>query len=164
MTSAQIQWLFDTAYAAMQAQHIWPEMAACEAALESGYGSSALAREANNLFGMKQHQHPVQGTLSLPTKEFLDGEWTIVNAEWVKYDTVADCFEDRMDTLERLQGVYPHYAAALAAKDVFQYITEVSATWSTDPQRASKVTAIYNEFVANTKESHPADLSMEGDV
>jgi flagellum-specific peptidoglycan hydrolase FlgJ len=153
MTQQQITWLLDAARAAMDAQHPWPEMAACEAALESGYGSSALAREGLNLFGMKQHVHPIHGTLNLPTKEFLDGTWVVVDAPFVKYDTIAQCFADRFTTLVRLASHYPHYAAALAAKDVLTYINEVSATWSTDPERGAKVTSIYNEFVNNTKES-----------
>src|SRR6266404_5395695 len=102
MTSAQRDWLKQTAKSAEIAEHIFPQMAACEAALESGFGSSALAREANNLFGMKQHMHPVYGTLSLPTKEFLSGEWQTVEAQWVKYDSIDECFEDRMATLTRL--------------------------------------------------------------
>jgi flagellum-specific peptidoglycan hydrolase FlgJ len=151
MTQGQITWLLDAVRAAMDAQHVWPEAAACEAGLESGYGSSALAREGNNLFGMKQHIHPVHGTLSLPTKEFLDGTWVVVEADWVKYDSFAECFEDRMETLKRLAPHYPHYAAALAAKGIVTYVDEVSATWSTDPQRAAKVMGIYNEFVNVTK-------------
>lgn len=119
-------------------------MAACEAALESGYGASGLATQANNLFGTKQHVHPIFGTLSLPTREFLHSQWVTVGAFWVKYPDRATCFADRMNTLRSLSHAYPHYAAALAATDPITYITEVSKTWSTDPQRAAKVIAIYN--------------------
>ena len=59
-------WLIATAEAAKTGGHIFPEMAACEAGLESGhpdpqtgytmYGQSELAREGNNLFGTKQHE------------------------------------------------------------------------------------------------------------
>ena len=62
MTDEQRQFLAKAA--AAQARHVFPEMAACEAALESGFGKSGLAREDNNLFGMKQHPHPVYGTHS----------------------------------------------------------------------------------------------------
>jgi flagellum-specific peptidoglycan hydrolase FlgJ len=150
MTSAQLQWLLATAKSAEIAEHIFPQMAACEAALESTYGNSALAREGNNLFGMKQHRHPVYGTLALPTREYLNSEWVVVEAHWVKYDTIDECFADRMDTLRRLSVLagFEHYAAALDAKDAINYVTQVSAKWSTDPQRASKCVEIYNAFMA----------------
>jgi flagellum-specific peptidoglycan hydrolase FlgJ len=131
--------------AAAIAQHIFPEMAACETALESAYGTSKLAVLGNNLFGMKQHKHFIYGTLTLPTREFVDSEWIQTTAEWVKYPDWASCFADRMATLQRLASYYPHYDNALKAASSTTYITEVSQTWSTDPERANKVLAIYNE-------------------
>lgn len=143
----QKQFIDKATFGATQARHVFPQMAAAEAALESGYGVSGLAIRDNNLFGMKQHQHPVYGTEILPTKEFINSEWVTVNAEWIKYPDLAACFTDRMNTLQRLAPNYPHYAAALAAKDAITYINEVSKTWSTDPNRAAKVIEIYKLYV-----------------
>lgn len=148
MDSYQKQFLDKACAQAEQSGHIFPAMAACEAALESGYGTSGLAIADNNLFGMKQHEHPIYGTVVLPTREFLHGEWTVVNASWIQYPDYASCFQDRMDTLKRLAGEFPHYAAALAAQDEVTYVTEVSKSWSTDPERATKVIEIYNEYNA----------------
>ncbi len=152
MTPKNIAWLKLAISEASNALHIWPLMASCEAALESAhkgiFGQSELAREGNNLFGCKQHRHPVHGTLNLPTKENLDGKVEEVEAGFVKYDTFKECFEDRMATLKRLAPHYRHYAMALAARDPFNYVTHVSLTWSTDPDRAQKVIEIYNEFLA----------------
>jgi flagellum-specific peptidoglycan hydrolase FlgJ len=138
-----------TAAAATKSGHIFPEFAACEAALESTYGKSLIAREGNNLFGTKQHTHPIYGNLSLPTREFLHGGWTVVNAEWVKYPDTASCFADRMATLKRLSSVYPHYKAALEAGSGVTYVYEVSKTWSTDPNRANKVLDVYDEMAGD---------------
>lgn len=149
MNSLQIDFLVKAQAAALAADHPFPAMAACEAALESGFGGSGLARSDNNLFGMKQHAHPAYGTVTLPTREFLLGEWKTVTSKWVQYPNWQSCFEDRLLTLQRLQGAYPHYAAALDAKDAETYIAEVSKTWSTDPQRANKVLAIYKEFTGD---------------
>lgn len=134
---------------AVNAQHIFPEMAACEAALESGYGHSVLALQDNNLFGMKQHQHPIYGTHSLPTREFLSNQWVTLNSNWIVYPDWQTCFADRMATLKRLASVYPHYAAALAAASGTTYVNEVSRTWSTDPERANKVLAIYDSIAGD---------------
>jgi flagellum-specific peptidoglycan hydrolase FlgJ len=147
MNSLQTDFLNRAALEAQRVQHPFPAMAASEAALESNYGLSELARDANNLFGMKQHAHPTYLSLNLPTREFENGEWIAVpGAEWVKYPTLGDCFADRLATLKRLQSVYPHYAAALAAPDPETYVIEVSRTWSTDPTRAAKVISIYQEW------------------
>jgi len=125
---------------------MFPEYAACEAALESNYGQSLLATEDCNLFGMKQHRHAVYGTHNLPTREYINGEWISTTAPFVSYPDWGACFADRMATLTRLASVYPHYSAAIHATDGETFIREVSQTWSTDPARADKVLAIYNEY------------------
>ena len=144
MQPLQHQFLQTAAAEATAAGHIFPEMAAAEAALESGYGASELARECLNLFGTKQHIHPIYGTVRIPTKEYIHDAWETVSAEWVKYPTLASCFADRMLTLRRMAASCPHYRDALAAKDPVSYIRAVSQTWSTDPTRADKVLGIYN--------------------
>jgi flagellum-specific peptidoglycan hydrolase FlgJ len=147
----QKQWLDLVSQAAENAAHIFPTMAACEAALESGYGNSGLAKRANNLFGMKAHKTtPLSEVLTLPTKEFLNGKWVTVNANWMQYATLSDCFADRMATLTRLSKAYPHYGAALAAPDAETFLREVSITWSTDPKRAEKVQAIHDAYIMVT--------------
>ena len=155
-------WIEDIASQAAVGGHIFPQMAASEAALESGFGESKLAREANNLFGMKQHIHPIFGTLSLPTKEFLNDQWEVVDANWVEYPTIAACFADRMSTLERLKDVYPHYGMALAATDEYIYIEEVSKSWATDPERAKHVTDIYREYFAESNHDDVQEASAGG--
>jgi flagellar protein FlgJ len=147
LTDTQKLFLDRVSKAAEAAGHIFPTMAGCEAALESGYGTSGLAVADHNLFGMKQHTHPVYGTHVLPTREFINGQWIQVNAAWVSYPDETSCFIDRMATLHRLAPALPHYAAALAAKDCYEYITQVSASWSTDPQRGQKVVNIHDSYV-----------------
>jgi len=153
------------AKAAEDAGCIFPTMAACEAALESGYGTSALARSDNNLFGMKQHKHAIYGTHNLPTREYvgipkeqamgtpdgvLDG-WIQVVAGWIVYPDWPSCFKDRQDTLVRLSTVsgFEHYMDALNATDSVTYVKCVSAKWSTDPKRAEKVIAVYDMYMAD---------------
>lgn len=145
LTPSEQQWFIAAYQGARDANHIFPEMAACEAALESTWGQSKLATLANNLFGEKQHSDPIYGTLALPTREFINNEWITVTAAWVKYPTVAACFADRMATLMWLAPTFPHYAAALAATDPKTYVTEVSKSWATDHERANKCIAIYSE-------------------
>ncbi len=140
------QFLMKAAAAAAQAGHLFPQYAACEAALESAWGVSRLAVEANNLFGQKQSHPPLAGTatLSLPTREFLRGAWVTVEANWAKFEDWSACFSARMTLLRALSRSYPHYAAALEAQSGEQFVTEVSETWSTDPDRAGKVLEVFD--------------------
>ena len=148
MNSLQRAFLDKATAEAQKVKHPFAQMAACEAALESAWGNSELARDANNLFGMKQHAHPICGTMNLPTKEFLDGRWLSCTSQWVQYPDWASCFADRLATLQRLSNAYPHYKAALDAQDAETFVTEISKTWSTDPARAAKVISIYQEYTA----------------
>ena len=148
MNQTQLDFLNKATAAATAAKCPFPDMMACEAALESAWGNSLIAVKGCNLFGCKQHAHPIYGTLNVPTHEYLGGAWTTVMAPWVEYPDWGASFADRVATLQRLAPVYPHYAAALAAADPTTYINQVSQTWSTDPNRAAHVLAIYNEYQA----------------
>ena len=162
MASLQDDFLRKAAAAARAAGHLFPEYAACEAALESAWGKSGLATRANNLFGQKQSRPPIDGTdtLPLPTKEFLNGQWVTETANWVLFKDWSTCFHARMRLLQGASRKYPHYAAALAATTGEQFVREVSQTWSTDPARASKVLSIYAAhcscFTSEPSEPAPA--------
>jgi flagellum-specific peptidoglycan hydrolase FlgJ len=136
------------AAAARAAEHIFPEYAACEAALESGWGGSALALEANNLFGQKQPHPPRGASLTLPTREYLHGAWTTVAAHWRMFPDWQACFAERMALLHGLAEQWPHYREALSATTGEQFIEQVSLSWSTDPGRAAKVLAVSREHFA----------------
>ncbi|HEX6773240.1 MAG TPA: glucosaminidase domain-containing protein, partial [Acidobacteriaceae bacterium] len=100
----QDTFLRHAAAAARAAGHIFPDYAAAEAALESNWGQSRLAREANNLFGQKASvAEQGSGTLALPTQEFLNGRWVTVIAHWARFADQAACFRARMVLLRRLE-------------------------------------------------------------
>jgi flagellum-specific peptidoglycan hydrolase FlgJ len=151
-TTPQDNFLRQASAAARAAGHIFPDYAACEAALESTWGQSRLAREANNLFGQKQsaEPHPDIASIDMPTQEFLHGQWVTVTAHWTRFADQAACFGARMALLRRLEHSYPAYARALAAATGEVFIEEVSRAWSTDPQRAAKVLAIHRQHSASS--------------
>lgn len=123
--------------------HLFPEYAACEAALESAWGNSTLCREGNNLFGEKQHAQSIYETLDLPTSEYVNGQWASEMAHWVKFPSWKECFQSRMDTLRRLSQHHAGYADALVAKSGEDFVLSVSRDWSTDPLRGQKVLTIH---------------------
>jgi flagellum-specific peptidoglycan hydrolase FlgJ len=146
--------------------HPFPNMAGCEAALESQkpgsfpFQLSTLAMEANNVFGMKVHQHNEYGEITFPTREYLGDEWVKVDANFERYPTLEDCFADRLKTLMRLSPIYPHYKAALDAQTAEEYVTEVSKSWSTDPGRAAHCIQLYREYMAELGDPRPSTLLL----
>jgi flagellum-specific peptidoglycan hydrolase FlgJ len=167
-TTLQDNFLRNASAAARAAGHIFPEYAACEAALESIWGQSRLAREANNLFGQKQSADTHSGiatpgadagVLALPTQEFLHGRWVTVVAHWARFTDHAACFRARMALLRRLEHSYPAYTRALSAATGEAFIEDVSRAWSTDPQRAAKVLAIHRQHCASFLPVAPPTLT-----
>ena len=134
---------------------IVPTIAAAQAALESRYGESRLAAEANNLFGVKAGKHWHGEVLELLTREW-DAKavgWYTVTARWRKYPTWEDCFADYGSIIGRL----PWYADAVAAAkrgDASGFLAGLMAEahgpgtaddepgWATDPEYSAKVLAI----------------------
>lgn len=135
---------------ARASQHIWPEMAVCEAMLESTWLTSELSVEYKNLFGQKcpllgGEPNPPDGVLkvSMPTQEWDGTKYIGVRAYFLWFTSYADAFTHRMNLLVGAAARYPNYAAALHAMTAEDYIVFVSRTWSTDPLRADKVLEIY---------------------
>ena len=149
MTDSQRDFLCKAKNEAIKANHPFPVMAACEAALESNWGKSQLARAGSNLFGMKQHKHVEFPSITLPTQEYIDGKWQTWHSEFVQYPDWASCFADRLATLKRLSSSYMHYSNALDAQTDEEFVTEVSQTWSTDPNRAAKCISIFKDYMAD---------------
>lgn len=140
LTSSQTAFLTKSYLSAKESGHIFPGAAAAETALESAWGTSKLAVQANNLFGLKKPEAWTGKTVNIPTREYLDGNWTTVLATWPVFGDWAECFRERMVTLHRV-GVY---AEALHARTPEDFIIEVSQHWATDPERAESVLSIYN--------------------
>lgn len=143
--------------AARAAGHPWPEYAVCEAALESAWGASKLARLANNLFGQKDGKEDYPN-LVLPTWENkdLDHDGVVESDERVKLREVSwpifpdweTCFRERVKLLQRVKV----YRAALDAKTGEDFIRLVSKFWATDPKRADKVLLTYRFNINRIKE------------
>lgn len=132
---------FRKAYpAAVESGHIWPEFAACEAALESAWGESKLARLSCNLFGQKSgfttQNYP---TIEIQTQEYIKGQNVTVPAVWPAFPDWRTSFSERMNLLRKKQD----YAPALAAKSGPEFVLSVSRIWATDPERGNKVLSIW---------------------
>lgn len=140
--------------AAKSAGHIFPEYAACEAALEtaktipgappnSNFGQDAAFLQGFNCFGNKQRAKPVYQTLSLPTFEIINGQRRDMMANWIKFPSIATAFSFRMQTLQQYR---PIYAEALNSNTGEQFIRNVSAQWAQVDPPANPAAFVY-QFV-----------------
>lgn len=110
-----------------------------EAALESGWGTSQLATQGFNLFGVKADPSWHGDTLTMRTREFLKGQWVMVPALWRKYPDWLSCMGDHAQFLITNE----RYKAAFECKTGEAFTKAVAAAgYATDPDYANKIIAV----------------------
>jgi flagellum-specific peptidoglycan hydrolase FlgJ len=110
-----------------------------QAALESRWGDSRLAREAHNYFGIKARRG--RPFVVLETLEASGAALVKTTARFARYASMDDCFADR----DRILATVSCYAEArAAADDPEQFIPALAAHWATDPHYAEKLLALYH--------------------
>ena len=145
LSEAQQTFLQNAFVAATQAGHPWPKMAACEAALETGWGTSQDCREHNNLLGIKVPSWWQGGVAVEPTHEFIDGAMQAQDDAFSTFASWAECYRCAVEIMQRDSA----YASALSATDPETFITLESKVWATDPNRAANIIEIYNNHAAS---------------
>ena len=112
-----------------------------EAALESGWGSSGLYTQANNIFGVKADASWHGDVVFMPTHEVVNGATVIVPAQWRKYPDMLSCISDHAQFLLNNE----RYAAAFQTNNVTDFTNAIAAAgYATDPAYASKILEIIN--------------------
>lgn len=128
------------AVACMAKTRIPASFTTAQAALESGWGHSAIAYDARNLFGVKADPSWHGETIMAPTQEFIRGKWITVEAKWRKYPSWEACLEDHANFL-----LYnPRYHSAFEhCDDVEAFVQAIArAGYATDPAYAAKIISI----------------------
>jgi hypothetical protein len=117
-----------------------------QAILESDWGSSALAVDANNYFGIKATDYlGTDGVVWLPTSEFDDaGQAYATVSPFRAYKSLADSVTDH----DHLLTSASRYAGAMRlSNDPKQFAQELlDAGYSTDPEYADKLVALMDSY------------------
>ncbi len=103
-----------------------------QAILESGWGRSGLAQQANNFFGMKAGDHAAPDSyVEMPTQEVYRGRSTREIAKFARYVTPADSFKAHACLLAQSS----RYRPAMAVRhDPAQFALELrKCGYSTNP-------------------------------
>lgn len=143
MNTAQfIQAVGPAAKASMQQTGLSAAFVIAEAALESAWGGSELAQRGKNLFGVKVYPGWEGATLSIPTREYLEGQWQMVPAQWCLYLSWEDSILDHA----RFLFAMPRYAEALRVRNQPAAFAQAvqEAGYATDPLYAKKIISIVN--------------------
>lgn len=121
-------------------------LAAAQALLESGIasqrGPSGLARNHNNLFGIKGRG--TAGTANMRTGEHIGGRNVTINAGFARNNTVEDSFTQHRNLMNR-----PRYRSVLQSQSFEQAARAVqSSGYATAPNYASSLISTYNTHLA----------------
>jgi flagellar rod assembly protein/muramidase FlgJ len=130
------------ALASAKATGVPASITIAQAALESAWGESGLAKTANNLFGIKADSLWRGPTLTMNTKEFIKGHWVAVPALWRKYPSLQASIDDHAAFLKR----NPRYKACFACTTAQAFAKALSqAGYATDPAYADKVIGLIKQ-------------------
>lgn len=137
---------------------ILPSVTIAQAILESGWGSSKLSTEANNLFGIKGDYNG--SYYESPTKEYVNGKYIDTTAKFRKYPSFNESIEDHGDflTADRYKGArwltnYKEVTKALA-----------TAGYATDPNYASKLDELVSEYSLDSYDKVAISESSKNDT
>lgn len=131
----------------LQKKHnILPSISIAQAILESDWGTSELAVENNNLYGIKG-SNPAN-TVVMNTKEFVDGEWLEIEAPFRKYESWQESMSDHAALfINGTDWNANQYADVLAAGNYKEAASALQNNgYATDPAYAEKLITLIEEY------------------
>lgn len=126
---------------------VLPSLTAAQAVLESGWGSSTLSKPPyNNCFGIKASSDWTGRTVTMPTREVVNGRSIRVNAAFRAYDSIADSVEDHGAFFTSTAWRKNNYRNVVGEKDYKQACYAVKAAgYATDPAYATSLIRIIEQ-------------------
>jgi flagellum-specific peptidoglycan hydrolase FlgJ len=113
-----------------------------QAALESSWGTSGLATNGMNLFGIKADSSWHGPTILMPTAEYVNGQRIMVNAPFRKYADWLGSIRDHAAFLVNNK----RYAPAFKASTGEQFAQAIAAAgYATDPKYADLLISIMRQ-------------------
>ncbi len=142
----RIQQVVDAAKRTYPDQPHMAKLAAAQALLESGIassrGPSGLARDHNNLFGIKGQG--TAGSVNMRTREVYNGQSVSIRDGFAKNATVEDSFQQHKNLMNKSR-----YRRVLGSQSFEQAAQEVKqAGYATDPNYSRSLISVYNQHLA----------------
>lgn len=143
---AFIQDLLPKAKELQQAYGVLPSIILGQAILESDWGNSRLANEFHNLFGIKAG--PDQEKVHLETKEYLEGTWQTVTADFRVFANNSESLEAHTQLF--VKGTTwnaKQYETVLLAPTYQQAAKALQTSgYATDPDYANKIIGVIESY------------------
>ena len=127
---------------------ILPSITAAQAILESGWGSSELAKVPNNnLFGIKDSEDWNGEIVTVPTQEYLNGDYITVNAAFRKYASWNDSVVDHAKFFTSTEWRKDNYRKVVNETDYRIAAQELkNAGYATDPNYPGKLIRLIEAY------------------
>jgi len=127
---------------------ILPSITAAQAILESGWGSSELAKAPNNnLFGIKDSEDWHGEIVTVPTQEYLNGDYITVNAAFRKYASWNDSVVDHAKFFTSTEWQKDNYRKVVNETDYRIAAQELkNAGYATDPTYPGKLIRLIEAY------------------
>ena len=127
---------------------ILPSITAAQAILESGWGSSELAKAPNNnLFGIKDSEDWRGEIVTVPTQEYLNGDYITVNAAFRKYASWNDSVVDHAKFFTSTEWRKDNYRKVVNETDYRIAAQELkNAGYATDPSYPGKLIRLIEAY------------------
>lgn len=128
---------------------ILPETVLCQSGVESSWGESLLASKYNNYFGIKAGTAWKGKTVTLATKEYLNGQYVTIYDKFRAYDSFSDSVKDYILFLRSNK----RYVNVFNQKDIYNQLVALKvAGYATAPNYATVINNVYTsnkEFIIN---------------
>ncbi|MGQ7461452.1 glycoside hydrolase family 73 protein [Streptococcus suis] len=126
---------------------IIPSVIFAQAVLESAWGTSNLAKNANNFFGLKADANWQGKSIVHETKEVVNGNGVTVSAKFRAYDTLIEGIQDYGQFFTsnpwRIKNYYPFRSSTNYLDAV---ITLQKSGYATDPVYAEKLKSVIERY------------------
>ena len=146
-TSAFINKIAPPAVTTWTTHHVLPSITIAQAVLESGWGTSKLAVEANNLYGIKASADWTGQVYAINTAEYGDEGWYTVTANFRKYASWLDSTNDHGAFFTSSDWRKENYKNVVGETDYKKAAQALSvAGYATDPGYPAKLISIIENY------------------
>lgn len=141
-TTELIEMLGNYAHEDMQESGILASVTVAQALLESGWGKSQLSATYNNYFGIKKGSGWDGPTVTLPTKEVINGQTITIKAEFRVYESPLESLKNHSRILSASR-----YSGVKGETDYRKAITIIkNGGYATDPGYVNKICKVIEQY------------------
>lgn len=150
MTDSQRRFINTIAPAAQvvsKTSGILPSVMVAQAILESGWGSSTLAKQANNYFGIKADSSWKGKTITVPTTEYRNGVSRTENAVFRAYDSPTASLSDYSKFFTSTPWRTKNYQQFRQSRTYIEAVNALQKSgYATDPNYANKLKSLIERY------------------